>query len=95
MSDEKTTDPVATIPTAAPTPKIPRTRDEIRVEYTNTAAQAGNLAFQIKLMEQQLNQMYFKLDALGAEEAALPPEAKAHPAPRLVPQPPKAGSDGT
>lgn len=101
MSDEK---PVVVeqqqtptdTPGAAPTlASIPRPREQIRIDYTNTAAQLGNLVFQIELMKQQRNQLMQRMDALGLEESKLPPEAKKAPAPKLVPQPPKAGSDGT
>lgn len=95
--------PAAPAQTAAPTlakieakgKGIPRSRDQIRVDYTNTAAQLGNLVFQIELMKMQKGQLLQRLDALGAEEAALPPEAKKIAPPKLVPTPPKVGADGT
>ena len=93
MSDEKTMDPAASTPTAAPTPKIPKTRQQLQVEYTHLAGQLGNLVLQIALMKQQRDGLMQQMDATAAEAASLPPEAK--PAPKLVPQPPKAGSDGT
>jgi hypothetical protein len=100
MSDEKT--PVVVeqqqtptdMPGAAPTlASIPRPREQIQVDYTNTAGQLGNLVFQLEIMKQQRGQLMDRLNALGIEASKLPPEAPKPP--KLVPQPPKAGSDGT
>ncbi len=71
---------------------IPKTREQLQVEYTNLAGQLGNLVLQIALMKQQRDGLMQQMDAVAAEASKLP---AAKQAPKLVPQPPKAGSDGT
>lgn len=109
MSDEKKTDaappavssesaPSTATPSAPTLAKIPRSRQQIMVDYTNTSAQLGQLVYELAVLEQQKDALLAKIDQLGREAKALPPEpAKAPVALKQVPPPPapKASGDGT
>ncbi len=99
-STTETSAPTADAPSAPPaaaptTPSIPRPLELIKQEYTNTAAQLGNIVFQIALLKGQRDMLMQQLDKLGIEgNAATPPPAAKPQPPKLVPPAPKAGSDG-
>ena len=96
MSEETTTPPTTpeapTIPTMTKA-EPPRPINAVKVEFTNTAANLGNLVFQLAIMEQQKQQLMMKLDQLGQEAQAI--EAATPKAKPALAAAPSAGADGT
>lgn len=64
--------------------KMPRSEAEIRQDYSNTCTQAGECQYRIMQLENSLEQLNEKLDAINKEFAAL---AASQPAPAPVEEP--------